>query len=73
VAGIADRWDDAFRRVVDKDESIDDLVAVGLLVVSDLYFAGRIEVQIGEPPLSGREKHEGAQQDRESYPLTAAT
>jgi hypothetical protein len=51
VAGIADRRHDAFRRVVDKDQSIDDLVAFGLLVVLDPYSAVRIEVQIGEPAL----------------------
>jgi hypothetical protein len=57
VAGIADRRHDEFRRVVDKDESIDDLVAVGLLVVLDPYSAVRMEVQIGEPALCEREKH----------------
>jgi len=72
VAGIADRRHDAFRRVVDKDESIEDLVAIGLIVVLDPYSEVRIEVQIREPALGEREKHQGAQQDRKRYPLTAA-
>jgi hypothetical protein len=57
MAGIADRRHDECHRVVDKDESIDDLVAVGLLVVLDPYPAVRMEVQIGEPALCEREKH----------------
>src|SRR5215467_9734740 len=74
VAGIADRRHDDFCRVVDKDESIDDLVAVGLLAVLDPDAVVRIEVQIGEPALYECEKHQSAQQDRrERYPLTATT
>src|SRR6185503_7946389 len=57
VAGIADRRHDETRRIVDKDESIDDLVALGLVVVLDPYSAVRIEVQVGEPALCEREKH----------------
>jgi hypothetical protein len=73
MAGSADRRRNRFSRVVDENEPIEDFVAVGLLVVLDPYSAVRIEVQIGEPALGGREKHQGAQQDRERYPLTAAT
>src|SRR6267143_1623978 len=71
VAGIADPRRDGFHRVVDKDEPVDDLVAVGLLVVLDPYVGGRIEVEIGQASLGRREKHQSAQQDREMDPLPA--
>jgi len=64
MAGVADRWRDGFSRVVDKNKPVDDLVAVGLIVVLDPYVAGRIEVQIGQAALCEREKHQSAQEDR---------
>src|SRR6266478_705653 len=69
--GIADWRRDGLRRVVDKDEPIDDLVAVGFIVVLDPYVGGRIEVEIGQASLGRREKHQSAQQDREMDPLPA--
>src|SRR6267142_6139769 len=71
VAGSADRRRDGLRCVVDKDEPIDDLVAVGLIVVVDPYVGGRTEVEIGQASLGRREKHQSAQQDREMDPLAA--
>jgi hypothetical protein len=72
MAGVADHRRSRFSGVVDKDEPVDDLVAVGLLVVLDPHDAGRVEVQFGQPALREREKHEGAQQDRLRHLLTAA-
>ena len=57
AADLADRKHDRLRGVIDKDESIDDLVAVGLLAVVDPFAAGRIEVEIGQAPLGGCEEH----------------
>jgi hypothetical protein len=69
AADLADSRDDRLRRVPDKDESIDDLFAIGLLAVVDPFAAGRIEVEIGQAALGGREKHQRAQQDCEMGPL----
>jgi len=56
VAGIASRRRLGFSRVVDKNEPVKNLIAVGLLVVLDPYDAGRVEVQFGQPVLREREE-----------------
>jgi len=63
MASIADRRDDRFLRVVDKNKPVDDLVAVGLVIVLDPHDAGRVEVQFGQPAFREREKHQSAQQE----------
>jgi hypothetical protein len=73
VAGIADLRRNRFSRVVDENEPIEDFVAVGLLVVLDPHDAGRVEVQLGQPPLREHEVHQTAQQGRETHPVAAAT
>ena len=71
VRDIAAGRRDGFLRVVDEDESVEDLVAVGFVVVLDPEDAGRTEVQFGKAPLRGREEHQTAQQCRERHLLAA--
>src|SRR2546425_4791027 len=73
VAGIASRRRLGFSRVVDKNEPVKDLIAVGLLVVLDPYDAGRVEVQFGQPALREREEYQTAEQNREMHPVETAT
>ena len=73
MAGIADLRRKRFNRVVDKNEPVDDLVAIGLLIVLDPYDAGRVEVQFGQPALREREEQQTAQQNREMHPVETAT
>ena len=73
MAGAADRRRDGVSRVVDKNKPVDDLVAVGLVVVLDPYDAGRVEVQFGQPALREREEQQTAQQNREMHPVETAT
>ena len=47
VADIASRRRDRLGRVVDEDEPVNDLIAVGLVVVLDPDVVGRIKVQVG--------------------------
>src|SRR2546425_11485689 len=56
VVGTACRRRLGFSRVVDKNEPVKNLVAVGLLVVLDPCDAGRVEVQFGQPVLREREE-----------------
>src|SRR6266508_2177801 len=56
VAGIASRRRLGFSRVVDKNEPVKNLIAVGLLVVLDPCEADRVEVHFGQPVLREREE-----------------
>lgn len=63
---------DRLLRVVDEDELVDDLVAVRPVVVLELDGGVRIEVQIRQPALGGREPHQHAEQQHALEPVMAA-
>src|SRR5437870_2238922 len=72
VAGVADRRCPGFSRVVDKDEPVENLIAVGLLVVLEPHDAASVEFQFGQPALREREEQQTAEQDRERQLLAAS-
>jgi len=47
MADIAYRKRPGFSRVVNKDEPVENLIAIELLVVLDPHNAGRVEIQFG--------------------------
>ena len=57
-----------FSRVVEEDESVEDLVAVRLVVVLEPHATVRTEVLVGQAALGHCEERQTAQQDREVHP-----
>ena len=72
VAGIAYRKRPGFSRVVDKDEPVENLIAVGFLVVLEPHDAASVEFQFGQPALRESEEQQTSEQDRERQLLAAS-